>query len=133
MKKLFFKFVAALAVSLLLSVMFYRVGHYLSNTLNSVNLGGDKSGVFFVIFLGFPLGSLLGFSLIDKLLYKTKGKNILGLAIGLILSFIGAFIGILLLDAFSFFAVFLIPVIIIIGSLIGYQTGLLIIKAESNK
>ena len=130
MKKLFAKLLAALIVSLRLSVVFYPIGSYLSDTLNFMDLGGDKAGLFFVVFLGFPLGSLLGFSLIDKLFYRAMGINILGIVLGLILSLVGAFIGILLLDIFGIFAVVLLPIIVIVASLTGYQTGLVRIKAE---
>ena len=57
-KKVFTKIYAALEVSLILSVVFYPVGNHISNTLNAINLVGDKAGVFFVVFLGFAIGSI---------------------------------------------------------------------------
>ena len=131
MKRLIYKFLSALAFSLLLSVFFYWVSHYLSNTINLKNIGGDKSGIFFVVFLGLPLGSSLGLFLIDRVLYRIRGWNIIGLCIGLILSIAGAFLGIFLLSALGLIAVFVVPIIIIISSMIGYQAGFLLINKGS--
>jgi len=99
----------------------------------SINFGGDKSGVFFIVFLGLPIGSLLGFSIVDKALYKTRGWNIIGLGIGLTLSILGALIGIMLISALGVIAVVLVPVMIITFSLTGYQAGYMIVKTGTKQ
>jgi len=99
----------------------------------SINLGGDKSGIFFIVFLGLPIGSLLGFSIVDKAFYKSRGWNIIGLGIGLTLSILGAIIGIILISALGVAAVVLVPVMIIIFSLTGYQAGYMMVKTSTKQ
>ncbi len=73
--------------------------------------GGDKSVVFSGLFLGIPIGSLVGLSTIDRLVFRAKRLNKLGLIVGFVISWFGIVFGLYLMD--------------IVGSKIGVLLGLL--------
>lgn len=77
------------------------VGFLFAAVLNgavSATLGGDKGGVFVALFLGLPIGSLLGILFIDRVLYNFMKKNVVGVVLGFILSSLGAVESLILLD-----------------------------------
>ena len=49
-------------------------------------LGGDKGQGFLIIFLGVPIGTLVGIVLVNKIIFKCAGFKISRLAIGFIIS-----------------------------------------------
>ena len=83
--------------------------------------GGDKSNVFFGLFLGLPIGSILGFCLIEKIYFKVQGFNILGTILGLIINIFACFIGVIFLDKFGEKGIILIPFLIVLLILISYN------------
>jgi len=75
----------------------------------------------YMLFLGVPIGFLVGISLVDRLLSKRWKINILGLALGFILSQFGIVLGIFLIDLIGETAFFLIPLEAGFLSLVGYN------------
>jgi len=104
-------------------VLFFLFEYYLDV---EIFFGGDKANVFCGLFLGIPIGVLVGISLVDKLVFPSQGYNIYGIVAALILSQLGVILGIWLLDTIGGKAIFLIPFIVTCFSIIGYNSILLI-------
>jgi hypothetical protein len=84
-------------------------------------LGGDKASVFAGLFLGFPIGGILGILLLNKIVFKTAGYNSIGIVTGLVLSLILGGIGTLaLLSKLGGPTVFIAPFLYVLLALIGY-------------
>jgi hypothetical protein len=84
-------------------------------------LGGDKASVFAGLFLGFPIGGILGILLLDKIVFKTVGYNSLGIVTGLALSLIFGGIGtVALLSKLGGSTFFIAPFLYVLLALIGY-------------
>jgi hypothetical protein len=93
--------------------------HYLLTKPFNYNYHG---GVFSGLFLGMPVGSLVGILLIEKCFNKVQGYNISGLLFGFLLSsLLGGFISVVLLDTYGSKKYFLIPFIITSFSMIGFH------------
>jgi hypothetical protein len=120
-KKLIFEFLGGLFVSLVCGVSFAFIFSLPGISKVGVNLGGDKASIFFGIFLGLPIGSLLGILFVDKVFYGFQGYNIWGILIGFTLSFfLGGIGSVVLLDKIGSPAIILAPLIIVLFSLVGY-------------
>ena len=118
------RFSAGVLFSVLGGFCFYWFHTILMIVGIEVDFGGDKSNVFVALFFGMPLGSILGFLLVDRLVYEIQKYNILGIIVGLAASMILGGIGsILFLDAIGGKAIILIPFMIVCISLVGYQAG----------
>jgi hypothetical protein len=90
-----------------------------------IYLGGDKASVFIGLFLGIPVGGVLGIFVLDKVVFKAQGYNLMGIAVGLALSLILGGIGTaLLMSKFGGQAVFVAPLVFVIFALIGYTIAL---------
>lgn len=88
-------------------------------------LGGDKASVFTGLFLGIPMGGVLGIFLVDKVVFKAQDYNMIGIAGGLALSFILGGLGtVLLMGKLGGQAVFIAPFLYVILALIGYTIPL---------
>ncbi len=88
-------------------------------------LGGDKAGVFTGLFLGIPIGGVLGIFLIDTVVFKAQDYNLMGIAVGLALSFILGGVGtVLLMSKLGGQALFIAPFLFVILALIGYTIPL---------
>lgn len=83
--------------------------------------GGDQASLFCGLFLGVPIGALVGISLVDKLIFKSQGSHMIGILVGFILGEFGVVLGIWLLDQIGVRAIFLIPFMVTCLSLIGYN------------
>ncbi len=92
--------------------------------------GGDKAGGFSGIFLGVPIAALIGISLVDKLVFKLKGYNVLGLVVGFILSQLGIVLGLFLIDKVGNGTIPLGLFITVLLCLIGYNSVLLLKKRK---
>jgi hypothetical protein len=85
-------------------------------------LGGDKASVFAGLFLGFPIGGILGIFLLDKIVFKTGGYNSVGIATGLAFSLVLGGIGTVpLLSKIGESTVFIAPFLYVLLALIGYS------------
>jgi hypothetical protein len=125
MRRIIYKIGAGLVLSVFGALIFSLIGVVLSNAIVTVNLGGDKAGPIWGIIFGMPFGSVVGFLLIDKIFYQFQKNNIFGMTIGFLCGFVfGGIGGLFLLDLIGGEAIFLIPLLIVCFSLIGYQIGL---------
>jgi hypothetical protein len=121
----FYKFGCGLVSSFLGGFLFFIIGSGLAAVFPDVNFGGDMAGVLWGIIIGMPLGSVAGFLIVDKTFYRLKSNNFLGMVIGFIAGFLfGGIGGIFLLDSFGEKLIVLIPLLIVLFSIIGYQIGL---------
>jgi hypothetical protein len=110
--------------SLILSVIAFFMSAGAYNLLN-VTYGGDKGKVLFGLFLGLPLGNILGIVLTEKLLYKTLGWNIFGIIMAVLLSLITNYFGLMMLDKMGSGTIILIPLFVAVFCLFGYHIVLL--------
>ncbi len=126
-KKLLFEFIGAILTSCVLSAGFLFLAKLIDILKLDINLGGDKASVFAVIFFGIPIGCLLGILVVDKIIFKYQGYNLLGISLGFVLCFlIGGIGSVLLIDKIGRSAVFFIPLIIIALSFIGYYIPIIL-------
>ena len=125
MVKILFKFGAGLAGALLTGTFFCLFGSVAQTEFPNTSFGGDMAGGLFGILLGMPIGSLGGFYVIDKALYKSLTHNAFGLVLGFIGGFgFGGFGSLMLLDSMGGKTVFLVPLLVALFSFGGYQYGL---------
>jgi len=110
--------------SLILSVIAFFMSAGVYSMLN-VTYGGDKGKVLFGLFLGLPLGSILGIVLTEKLIYKTLGWNIFGIIIAALLSLITNYLGLMMLDKMGSGTIIIIPLFVTVICLFGYHIVLL--------
>jgi hypothetical protein len=113
-------------VGLLLSIAGFWAAaglHYALTTILRLNIqfGGDKARVFWALFLGLPLGCVLGILAVDKLIYKNDGINLLAAVLALAMGFVGAYIGLVMLDKIGGFAVLFIPMLVAFLCLLGFN------------
>ncbi|NWF57632.1 MAG: hypothetical protein HXY45_22865 [Syntrophaceae bacterium] len=121
MKRLFLEFVMSLGFSIIgFWFVFYSWYYFLKQGIE-LYFFGDKTSGLSGILLGIPLGGILGILLAQKLVYKTKGWNVFGTAMALILSIIGCLFGIYMMDEVGSYVIFLIPLLVAMMCLIGYH------------
>lgn len=125
-KKFVLEFLGALLLATAGSFCSVLFSDVISALKLNINLGGDKANVFSVLFIGMPIGSLLGILLVDRIFFKYQGYNLIGLCIGFVLcAFVGGVGSVMLLDEIGGSAVFFIPPLIIFLSFVGYYIPLL--------
>ncbi len=86
MLRIIYKIAAGLVLSILGALIFFEIGVVLSRRIDNFP-GGDKAGPIWGVILGMPLGSVIGFLFIDKIIYKLEKYNILGMVVGFICGF----------------------------------------------
>jgi predicted MFS family arabinose efflux permease len=113
-----------MVLSVIGGLIFALIGHVLSNVMEEPVYGGDKAGIVWAIVFGVPLGSVIGFFLIDKYIYHFPRDNFLGMVIGFLCGSVsGGVAGGVLLDAIGGKALLIIPLLVVCFCLIGYQIG----------
>jgi hypothetical protein len=120
-KKVALEFLAGLIVSALGFGFFAALLQIPILSRLETYLGGDKASIFAGLFLGFPIGGILGIFLLDKIAFKTGGYNSMGIVTGLALSLILGGIGtVALLSKLGASTVFIAPLLYVLLALIGY-------------
>lgn len=120
-RKIILQFIGALSLSIIGGILFYLIGFLMMFLELGINLGGDKMPVLLVLFLGIPLGSLLGILLVDRIAFGYEGYNSIGLGIGFVLCLLAGGIGsVMLLDQMGKSAAFVVPLLIIFLAFVGY-------------
>jgi hypothetical protein len=89
------------------------------------HLGGDKGKVYWGIFFGLTFGSIFGILLAEKIIYKEPRWNISGIIMAIILSLVGNYVSVIILDKIGGGFMIFIPIFIVTLSLIGYHIGLI--------
>jgi hypothetical protein len=120
-RRILYQFAAGLILSFLVGALFSGV----LTSLGNVGLGGDKGGILFGIFLGLPVGSLLGIFLVDEGLFRLKQKNFLGGFLGFILSSVSGVESLIILDELGTVGIILAPAISTLLALVGYWVPLI--------
>jgi hypothetical protein len=124
-KKIFLEFLVGLIVSLVGFGSFAVLLQIPGISKLGVYLGGDKASVFVGLFLGLPIGAILGIFLLDKIAFKAQGCNTIGIGIGAALSFVlGGFGTLLLMSKLGGPAAFVAPLLYVLLALIGYTVAL---------
>jgi hypothetical protein len=111
-KKLLLEYCAGLLLSVGGFLIFVGVYNLLAAVKINIGFGGDKAKVFTGLFLGLPLGSVLGILLVDRFVYRIEITNYLNPVIGLILGFLGVYCGVIMLDKVGGLSVLLIPIVV---------------------
>jgi hypothetical protein len=125
MRRIIYKICTGLVISVIGGLIFSLIGNALSNAIETPVYGGDKAGIVWAIVFGMPLGSVIGFLLIDKPLYHFPRNNMLGMIIGFSCgSVFGIVGGGFLLDLIRGKAILIIPLLVVCFCLKGYQIGL---------
>jgi hypothetical protein len=79
---------------------------------------------YLMFFWAFPVGCPLGMSMVDKLIFKSPTYNVLGIAIGLSVGLIGMAIAFWMPAILGVrIDIFLLPLIAVFFSLIGYNAA----------
>ena len=122
-KKIVSEFIAAFVLSLIGYLPIAAVSFWLFKI--------DHVGIILLaLFFGYPLGSILGILLIDKIFFKAKGWNIIGIIISVVLSFAGAYLGLVMLDKIGSEVFIFVPLLITFLCLIGYNLAFLFNKQK---
>ncbi len=125
MRSIINKICAGLVISVIGGLIFFLIGHTLSFAIDEDIFGGDKAGVVWAIVFGMPLGSVIGFLVIDKFLYHYPRNNVLGMIIGFFCGSVFVIIGGgFLLDLMGWKAIPIILLLVVCFCLTGYQIGL---------
>ncbi len=124
MKRILLEFCASLILSVIGFLSFAVIYDALELLKVSINFWGDKGKVLFGLFFGLPLGSILGILFTEKLIYKTHGWNILGIVLAVLLSVVSNYLGIIMLEKVGGGFVILIPLLVVVICLLGYNFGL---------
>jgi hypothetical protein len=124
MRRILLDFVSSLIFSVVGFLVFACIYNALESRLD-IDFAGDKGKVFFGLFFGLPFGSILGILLIEKLIYKAQGWNILGIVLAALLSVVGNYLGIIMLDKIGGSVVILIPLLVVSVCVFGYSIVLL--------
>jgi hypothetical protein len=129
MKRLFVDFFMGSVFSaigfLVFSVAFSVLYHFLYEMLKiELTLFGDKGKLLFGVVFGLPIGGISGILFAEKLVYRSQGWNILGIVLGVLLSCVSVWLGIHLMDKTGSAFIFLIPLLIGLTCLFGYNIGL---------
>ena len=120
MRRILLDFVSSLILS---AIGFLLIG-YIYQALDlryDIGFGGDKGNALIGLFLGLPCGAILGILVVEKLLYKTKGWNVWGIFLAVLLSFISNCLGIIMLDKIGGSAAIFILLLVVITCLFGYR------------
>jgi hypothetical protein len=125
MRRIILSFISSVILSIIGFMALAGIYKTLELLKVDVNFGGDKGNVFFCLFLGLPLGGISGILLIEKLVYKSEGWNILGIGASVLLSLISIYLGIILMDRAGGEFVLLIPIVVGLFCLFGYKIGFL--------
>lgn len=97
---------------------------FIPATTLDVRVISVKTMFYLMFFWAFPVGCPLGMSMVDKLIFKSPTYNVLGIAIGLSLSLIGMAIAFWIPAILGVrIDIFLLPLIAVFFSLIGYKVG----------
>jgi hypothetical protein len=121
MRRIFLDFFSGLILSIIGFLMFAGLYSAFELLRININYGGDKGKVLFGLFFGLPLGSILGIVLTEKLVYKAQGWNILGIILAALLSVIGNYLGIIMLDRIGGWVFILIPLLVVSICVFGYN------------
>jgi hypothetical protein len=124
MKRIFLDFLSGLILSIIGFLMFAGVYSALELLKIDISYGGDKGKVLFGLFVGLPLGSILGIVLTEKFVYKAQGWNIWGIILAALLSVISNYLGIVMLDKIGGGFVIIIPLFAVVMCLFGYHVVL---------
>ena len=107
---------------------------FLPAIILDVSVISVKTMFYLMFFWAFPVGGLWGIFVVDKLIFKSPSYNVLGIIIGLLLSFLGMGLGFLapaILHVSTNILIFFLPSICALFSLIGYNSvGLFIHEGE---
>jgi hypothetical protein len=89
-------------------------------------LNFDNVRIFFLSSVfGYPLGSILGILLVDKIVFKNKKLNIIRIAVCAVLSVAGG-VGVTMIGAIGGLGTIAIPAIVTFLGLVGYNIPLIL-------
>ena len=111
-KKILFEYCAGLLLSVVGFMIFVGVHNLLSVYKTNIGVGGDKAKIFMGLFLGLPLGNVLGILLVNRFVYKIGAINYFSSVIALILGFLGVYFGVIMLDKVGGLSVLFIPIVV---------------------
>jgi len=131
MKNIFWEFVVAYCLTPIGFMFFGMIAYSISEKIGfPIFFGGDRAVGFSGIFLGVPISALFGIGIVDKIKFKSKGYNGLGLLTGFILSQCGTVIGIILMDNIGNITIPLDLFIIVCLALIGYNIKMIFKRCQ---
>jgi hypothetical protein len=123
MKKVGIEFISSLFFSIIGFLLFSGVYTVLEAAKVNINFGGDKGKAIFGLFFGLSIGGTFGVFLIEKVIYKTPGWNILGIFLSILFCTIGCYLGMILLDKLGSIFVLFFPLIAATMCVLGYNIG----------
>jgi hypothetical protein len=88
-----------------------------------IDLGGDKSTVFFALFFGVSIGSIMGVIISEKCVYKVATINIMGIIVSFCLSVFSSYGILCLMDRMGSWFIVFAPILSSILCLCGRVLG----------
>lgn len=121
-QRVFLEFIA----SFLLAMIGYLPVVIVAFLLDGLGINfGRTTIILLALFFGYPLGSVLGILLADKVFLKTKGWNILAIALSLGLGLMAGFWALMMMGKLGDLSFVFIPALITCSAVVGYNIALL--------
>jgi hypothetical protein len=114
MKRIAFEYICGLLFSVIGFFGLAGVHTLLEMIGFRLDWGGDKSKLFWALFLGLPIGSILGFIGVDRFYFKMDNWNFLGMFLAFIVGAFCNFIGLYFMDRFGGWSLLaLLPLVVL--------------------
>jgi hypothetical protein len=102
--------------------LFSLLTYFPISIIFAVLIGMDNIGmVVTALFSAYLLGSIVGFLLIDRFIFKVKGSNIFAIGFSIVAGLAGGYLGLVMLDNFQNIPILLVQMIITGLVLVGYN------------
>jgi MFS family permease len=126
MKRMSVDFLSSLLFSVAGFLVFAGIYRVLERYGIDIDIGGDKSQVFSGLFIGLPIGGILGTWLSEKVIYGTQGWNVVGVVLSIMLCLACTYLGLAMMDRVGTGFIFVLPVLIGALCVVGYRIGLML-------
>ncbi len=125
MRKVLFQYFSALIFSVIGVLLFAGIYRLLEMIGLDIEFWGDKANILFSLVFGLSLGGSFGVVLIEKYFYKEHGWNILPIVFAIILSILGIYFGMIMMDKIGGRSLLFMPFFTALMCVLGYNFGIL--------
>jgi hypothetical protein len=117
-QKIFLEFIAGF----LLAMIGYLPAVSVAFLLDGLGVDfGRTTIILLALFFGYPLGSVLGILLVDKVFFKAEGWNVLAIGLSVTLGLMAGFWGLMMMSKLGDLSLVFIPAFIACSALVGYN------------
>jgi hypothetical protein len=129
-RRILLEFVLGLVSSVIGFFLFSGIYILLESLGLEVEFWGDKAGALFGLFLGLSIGGGFGVLFVERFLYKRHNLITIPLCSAILLGVFGNYLGLIILDKAGGGFVLMLPLLVALLCVIGYNVGLLVVGAK---